>query len=132
MDHSCWACWPARCSARESGCCSPRVRVLKRAAGCRSRRARFGDTASQAYGQASERFTDIAGRGRETYDKARQSVKRGVDEARRYANDAADTAKTYANDAANTARSYANDAADTASRAGQQAVNDINSRVDRM
>jgi hypothetical protein len=48
-------------------------------------------------------------------------VQRGVDEARRYANDAADTARTYANDAA-----------DTASRAGQQAVNDINSRVDRM
>lgn len=92
----------------------------------------FGDTASQAYGQASEKFTDLAGRGRETYDRARQSVQRGVDEARRYAGDAADTAGRYAQDAAKTARSYANDAADTASRAGQQSVNDINSRLDRM
>jgi len=92
----------------------------------------FGDTASQAYGQASEKFSDLAGRGRETYDKARQAAQKGVDEARRYANDAADTARGFAQDAAKTARNYANDAADTASRAGQQAVNDINSRVDRM
>ena len=61
-----------------------------------------------------------------------QQLREAFDEARRYANDAADTARGYAQDAAKTARSYANEAADTASRAGQQAVNDINSRVDRM
>jgi gas vesicle protein len=66
---------------------------------------KFGDSAKQGYSQASEKVHDIVDRSRETYDKARRSVSKGVEEARRYVSDAKETADDYASQASETIRS---------------------------
>ena len=50
--------------------------------------------------KASERVSDIVDRGRESYDRVRGQVTRGVDEVRRHAQDAASAASQFASRAA--------------------------------
>ena len=45
----------------------------------------LANSASEGYRRASETANELAGRGREAYDKAREAVSRGADEAQRYA-----------------------------------------------
>jgi gas vesicle protein len=58
-----------------------------------ARRAReIQDGAADQYERAAEAAHDLAGRGRETAQRARAAVATGIREARRYANDVADAA----------------------------------------
>jgi gas vesicle protein len=48
----------------------------------------LANSASEGYRRASHAASDLAGKGREMYDKARDAVQRGADEAQRYTREA--------------------------------------------
>src|SRR5258708_30543991 len=56
----------------------------------------LANTASEGYRRATQTASDLADRGRQMYDKAKDAVAKGTDEAQRYRRDAASGVATGA------------------------------------
>lgn len=58
---------------------------------------RMKSQANEGYAKASERVSGVVERGRDSYDRVRGSVSRGIDEVRRHTQDAASAGSQFVN-----------------------------------